>query len=592
MPPPTTKHESGRSDASTSVPRTGRRGASPAASLTLFIALAILHTWPLATAPGTLSRNDNGDAVLHEWILAWVAHQIVTDPLHLFDANIFHPERYTLAYSDHMLVQSLLGAPMLWAGASPVLVHNLVLIAGLALTGWTTSLVVRHWTGSWLAGVVSGSLVAFNAFTLTRLPQLQDLHLEFFPLALLALDRLLDAPRVRHALTLAGAFVLQSLAGTYLMVFTFLSLVAAAVVRPREWMHGRWRGVAACLVLAALTALAALTPFLLPYYYAREAVGLGRSLEDTARYSAELTDYLAAPGRIHFEWWGRRFFQGDALFPGFVALALACAGIAAHGFRDRRARMVLAIGVAAFAFSFGPAFPPYRWLYGLFPLLSGIRGAVRFGQFALAAIGILAGFGVMAILRRSPSKAGHALVALLLAGVHVEALRAPLFYSEFHGIPPIYDALRDLSRRAVLVWLPFPSSPQFHLNAPYMLASTRTFNPTLNGYSGFKPPSYYQHVEALKAFPDETSIRYLQKLDVTVAIVDGQTMRPANLARLSEFPMLSLWKADGPLRIYLLARPASQQSFNGGRSTNPSGYAPERVSGGRQVVKPLSPGRP
>src|SRR5262245_4733979 len=83
-----------------------RRIFPAAASLALFAGLAVLHTWPLATAPGTLSRNDNGDMVLHEWILAWVAHQIVTDPLHLFDANIFFPERHTLAYSDHLIVQS------------------------------------------------------------------------------------------------------------------------------------------------------------------------------------------------------------------------------------------------------------------------------------------------------------------------------------------------------------------------------------------------------------------------------------------------------------------------------------------------------
>ncbi len=113
----------------------------------------------------------------------------------------------------------MIGAPLLWAGASPVLVHNLVLMAGFALTGWTACLVIRRWTGSWMAGIGSGSLVAFNAFSLTRLPQIQDLHVEFFPLALLALDRLLSEPRVRHALSLAGWFVLHSLTGTYVMVF-------------------------------------------------------------------------------------------------------------------------------------------------------------------------------------------------------------------------------------------------------------------------------------------------------------------------------------------------------------------------------------
>src|SRR5262245_46167658 len=31
----------------------------------LCLLLAIAHTWPLATAPGTLSRNDNGDTLLN-----------------------------------------------------------------------------------------------------------------------------------------------------------------------------------------------------------------------------------------------------------------------------------------------------------------------------------------------------------------------------------------------------------------------------------------------------------------------------------------------------------------------------------------------
>src|SRR3954469_23205198 len=109
-------------------------------SLALFAALTVIHLWPLASAPGTLGRNDNGDYVLHEWIMAWVAHQVVTSPLHLFDANIFYPEPRTLSYSDHLFVQSMLGAPLLWAGARALLVHNLVLMAGFALTGFSTAI--------------------------------------------------------------------------------------------------------------------------------------------------------------------------------------------------------------------------------------------------------------------------------------------------------------------------------------------------------------------------------------------------------------------------------------------------------------------
>ena len=35
-------------------------------AVAVFAALSVVHTWPLATGPGTLSLNDNGDALLNE----------------------------------------------------------------------------------------------------------------------------------------------------------------------------------------------------------------------------------------------------------------------------------------------------------------------------------------------------------------------------------------------------------------------------------------------------------------------------------------------------------------------------------------------
>lgn len=526
----------------------------PLVSLALFAALAIFHTWPLASAPGTLSRNDVGDTVLHEWILAWVAHQIVTDPLHLFDANIFFPERHTLAYSDHLFVQSMMGAPLSWAGASPVLVHNLVLLAGLALTGWTTSLVVARWTGSRSAGVLSGCLLAFNAFTLTRLPQLQDLHLEFFPLVLFSLDRLLTRARLKDALQLAGWYALQSLTGTYLMVFTAISIVAATLARPGDWFGPRFRAVAPKAALAAAVALAVLTPFLLPYWRVSQEVGLGRSLEETQRYSAEFTDYLAAGGRIHFYAWSRRFWQGDGLFPGITALALAAAAfVFGTPLRDRRSRMALALGVVAFALSFGPAFPPYRWLYDASPLLTGIRGAVRLGQIVLAAIGILAGFGLAHVLHRVSPRFKVLFAVLAIAAANGEAVMMPMGFTPYRGIPPFYDSLRQAGDSAVVASFPFYASPQFHLNDRLMLASTRFWKPMVNGYSGFKPASFYRNVEALKNFPDRGSIEHLRHLRVTHVVVDARNMAPAALDRLEEHRELRFVTTDGNLRLYLLS---------------------------------------
>src|SRR5205814_4295681 len=123
-----------------------------------------------------------------------------------------------------------------------------------------------------------------------------DQHFEFFPLALLALDRLLAAPRVRDALQLAGWFVLQALTCGYLLAFMSLSLLAAVAVRPAEWMGPRFRRVAPLLLLSAAEAAVVLTPFLLPYLRVSRQQGFTRPLAEVALYSARFADYISTGG--------------------------------------------------------------------------------------------------------------------------------------------------------------------------------------------------------------------------------------------------------------------------------------------------------
>src|SRR5262245_10851058 len=197
--------------------------------------------------------------------------------------------------------------------------------------------------------------MAFNAMTLTCFAEIQDQHLEFFLLAVWALDRLLTVPRIRYAAHLTVWFVLEALTCGYILVFTALALVAAVLARPGDWIGPRFRRTAGLLVLSAAVAVLALTPFLLPYLRVSREHGFTRSLAEVSLYSARLTDYLATGGRFHFDLWSHRFFNRDALFPGVVASALVLvAVIRGVAWSDPRARMAVAFGVVAFVLSFGP----------------------------------------------------------------------------------------------------------------------------------------------------------------------------------------------------------------------------------------------
>ncbi|MCX6552832.1 MAG: hypothetical protein NTY02_17830 [Acidobacteria bacterium] len=517
----------------------------------------MLHTWPLAANPGGLSRNDNADTMLNEWIVAWVAHQAPRAPLHLFDANIFHPERLTLAYSEHMAVQGLMAAPLSWMGASPVLAYNLVMLAGFALSALALWFVVWRWTGSSVAGFVAGSLLAFNAHTLTRLPHLQALHTEFLPIALFAFDRLLTHRRLRDAFLLGIAAALQALTSNYLLVFTAMALGLAAVVRADEWLRPFTRRTAGLLGLAAALGAALVVPFLVPYYLVQQEQGLTRTLDDVARYSSTWRDYLSTAGRLHYAAWSYRFAEGTtALFPGAVATALACYGlIAAPGWRDRRIRMMAVIGLAGVAMSFGPALPGYGLLYHVLPILQGLRGAARFGFLGLVAVAVLAGFGIAALGARLGSRRWWpAFAAVIVIAVHVGALRAPLVYRPFPGIPRIYQTLAAPDVTAVAEF-PFYTPATVLRNAPYVLNSTAYWKPLVNGYSGFVPPGYVGIADALRGFPDDRSRDELRTLGVSHAVIHLDaygSSAEAMAAVLHDTPWLELVAVDGPVRIYKL----------------------------------------
>lgn len=521
------------------------------AALLLFGALAVAHTWPLGTAPGRLSRHDNGDALLNEWAVAWVAHQLPRDPLHLFDANIFYPEPNTLAFSEHLFTQGVMALPLVALGLSTTAVHGVLVMLGLALTGWTMYLVVARWTNDPWAAVLAGALLAFNALTLTRLAHLQAMHLEFLPLAMLALAALIDRPRVATAVWLAILFAAQGLASNYLLVFTTIALTAAVLVHPGVWSGPRLRRLAGPLALAALAGTALVLPFLLPYYRAHVAQGLTRGLAEIAYYSASWRDYAAAAGRLHYELWSHVLWEDGptGLFPGLTALALAGVAIAGGtAWKDARARMWLAAGVAGVVLSFGPRVPGYTLLDSIFPLLQGIRAPVRFGLLGLAAVAVLAGFGLARMRARWPGRAGAAVTAVALLLVTAEAWRAPFVYHEPLRIPAVYHVL-DGYPDAVVAEFPIATPEGIFRNAPYMLYSTAHWKPIINGYSGFMPESYERQWAAVRRFPQPAAVAALARIGVTHVVVhdDEDIIVHADLS-----PALVRLAADGMTVIYRL----------------------------------------
>ena len=527
-----------------------------AQAFALCVVLAVLHTWPLVLHPGRYSLNYNADTQLNEWILAWIAHQLPRAPLHLFEANIFYPAHDSLAFSEPLIVPGVMGAPLAWAGASPVLVYNLVLIAGFALTAFAAFLLVERWTGSWTAGLLAGSAFAFNTHTLTRLPHVQGIHIYGLPLALLAADRLFRDGSKRAAGALAIALVLAAYTSGYLIVFAAVMLGIVALFHLRGWLTG-WRRVAPGLALAAVASGLALIPVYLPYRRAAIEQHMLRSLEIVKDYSATPMGYLAAAGRLHFSTWSGRFFKDpvDSFFPGFTLIVLAVLALA-FARRDaavtrRRIVMMAAIALAGAVLSLGTGTPVYGWLFHVFPPMQGLRAAARFGNLFLLGMAVLAGFGAARVSK-------PALAFALIALVNAEALRAPFTYQPFTGFPPIYAMLRDEPGPVVVAEQPFFPRWAIFQNGPYVLASTAHWRPLMNGYSGYTPDTYQKYADAFWYFPEDWAIKAMKDAGVTHVVVhtdafhkDHQAVLPV-IDKRGDFELMGI----GPngIRLYRLKR--------------------------------------
>jgi hypothetical protein len=508
----------------------------------LCVVLAILHTWPLASAPHRFSRHDNGDVMLNEWILAWVQHQLPRDPLNLFQANIFHPAPDTLAYSEPLIVPALLGAPVAWLGGSPVLVHNLLVIAGFALSAFAAYAVALSWTGDRLAAFVAASAFAFNTHLLVRLAHVQALHAYGLPLALLAADRLLVHHRTRDAGWLALWLTCMAYTSGHFFVFAAVTIAVAIVTRPGDWVPRVVPVVSRFAFAAALTA-AAVVPLYMPYRRVALEQGLMRTLHDVAPFSATLRTYLASAGRVHFHTWSADIFRRevDAFFPGVAVLALtlvavgmlwrraseASAGAGPRAEETRRLRrrvvMLVAIGCVGVVLSLGTNTPVYGWVYAVFPPLRAIRAAERFGNLFLLATALLAAFGA-ARLRTSPALGRHSTAVILafIVIINAEAFRAPYHFSRFEGIPNVYTLLAREPAQVVLVELPFYPLHAIFNNAEYVLNSTAHWRPIMNGYSGFTPDSYREYADRFRSFPAGAAIQAMRHAGVTHIMVHPQ----------------------------------------------------------------------
>ena len=281
--------------------------------------------------------GDLWDAKLNAWIFHWDFHQTFRDPLHLFDANIFHPARYALAFSENLFGAAVFGFPLFASGASTLFVYNFLFLLGMFLSAMGAWALAREITGNPAASLLAGMVFAFVPWRLAQIPHIQYQWGPFLPLSLLFLLRWLDGGRRRDLVLFAVFFAWNALTNVHYAIFSGILLgVVLAWERLTGDAPGLRRRIRQTVTATAVAAVAVL-PFYVPYAKAAKLYGMRRSIGEMRFYSA-LPSALLVAGSQNKLWapLTQRFAQPEAeMFPGLVPVALAVYAVS----RLRRARV-------------------------------------------------------------------------------------------------------------------------------------------------------------------------------------------------------------------------------------------------------------
>lgn len=541
---------SGRSVVPTPAPGPAR-ASRPArlAAHALYLGLSLLFAsrfFPLLD-PGTHAMI-TGDPAAMCWVLQWMSHALVHDPLHLYAGNILHPYGHAVTLFDPMVTLAILNTPVRLFTSNPWVGYNLLIVAAYYLSCVWGAALVRAITGSAYAAFWGGIFWGFLFFRVQHIGHLNILSFQAIPLVVVCLIRLWREPRARTALTFALVFVAQALVSWYLAVIA--AVVVALVTLCRRPSEVLTKALVPRYLLAVAVLGAAVLPFAWPYQagFADSTLADRLRFVDTLGDAVRLRDYLTPPvatrlGRMiagNPYWiWGE-----NTLYVGWVALVLGAAGLACaarsagRAFRRWAATGVLLV-VGGYVLALGFVAPrlgvrlPLHYLAQIVPAIGGMRATQRFSLVLYMGLLVLSGIAVAEITRRvrPAGRLAFTAAACALFLVEVYPVQLPISTDQQYSVsaPDRFIAKYQRGRDAPLVVLHLPihyfvqSYPTGE--ATYMVDSTQHWARLLNGFAGELPSGFMERMTILNALPAPGSVALLRQLNVDVVAVHGVAAR-------------------------------------------------------------------
>jgi len=514
-----------------------------------FLAIAVILVAPLSLSPATRAANE-GDPISGSWILAWVTHQLTSNPLRLFESNTFYPYANSLAFSEHLTVEALMVSPIYLLSGNPLLAQNIAVLISLALAGWAMFILLSEMIGHRDAALIGGVLYAFNSYMLQQIPRVQILNIQWWPLALLFLYRALRSGSWKHSALFGLFFLFQGLSSAYYLIYFSMMMLLWIpgffmwTERPREL------GNLTKVIIALAVAGVVFGVFAVPYLKVFTAFGYQRPMAE----GLDLLNYVRPPEESAFSRWIDFTINPSPSvhFVGFIPLALVAIGIGttlmaranapgssmssaeAGSVRRPFLWLTLLTGLIGLVLSLGPAVyvggraigpGVYAVLYDYLPLFRALRSPDRIAILVHFTVAVVGAYGAAALLHRVRPGVARWLAATLLVVLPLEHFSGGVYgvgVPTGRHVPEVYRWLAVQPGSEPIVELPLYPRRKRRFDAAYMLYSTYHWKPIVFGRTSFYPPAMEYLAWQLRDFPDRDSVGLLRELGVETIVLHPQ----------------------------------------------------------------------
>ncbi len=538
----------------------------------------ILLTWPFVLRLSTFYK-DAGDYPLNGWILWYNQLALTTGRVFhhqaYFNSTQFYSLPYSLAYSEHLFIPSLLFDPLYWLTHHLILSVNLFGLITFSLTFLSSYYTLNYFMKNSLSSILGAMVFTFNPLVFSHFPDhLQLMNRYFIPPLFLLAYLFFKEPRWKSGLLFFLFFTLNALSVIYfqlmcvlLLPLFFLPFLAVHLAN-RNWkyfIHLFQHSLIGLLFLPLLLY------FNLPYLEFSTREQAIRDLDYNRILSARGIDWVSPPAdslvyqrfsKSLYDWKvsGEHLDVDHTLFLNMTPFVLFLLGIVwwISWMKKRKPGdwnvetalfffSNIGILLGALVFSFGPYFLgwnndygtfrlPFYSLYKLTSLLDGFRAPTRFQFIFYIPFSIFVACGAQQLLKNSKVRASLLFSCLflfvLLENIHPRNYQetASMFESvkakqtDFHFLKDKFT-LHLPSYAGYLLTIHDVRTPSdftkvaFLKESTYLTWQTLTEERTLNGYSGYVPDDLATFLGSLNEHLDERAINELSLLGINYVVI-------------------------------------------------------------------------